>query len=459
MHIPTDDHGRLAVLAGTLITGDRRPPMADAVLLAADGRITWVGPRADATIPADATVIDARDAWVMPGLVEGHAHITSFASPAYHPDAPPPFHDAPPLLDAFARAGVTTIRDTGGPSLTALRTLQTHTGPWPRLIGSGPNLDGLPGGPWKGMWKTEDPAEVVEFVAREADAGVDFIKLYAWMSAEVMAAAVEASHRRGLRVAAHVGHTLTALDAIRLGVDALEHVRMGPELLDDDGLTALAALGPSPRPHGDTRAWRFADPDGPKADALIATMVSQGTTLTPTLAVHDVILRGDGAHDHGEAMADDVAAAIGLHHDATELRPAQDPELAARSAAEYTGLARFVARAADAGVRICAGSDTPSGSVAPGAGIHHEMALLVEAGLAPAAVLHAATGATAELLGRSHRFGTLTPGLAADVLVLDADPLADITATTAVRTVLREGRVLHTTVPAATPAAAAPVPA
>jgi imidazolonepropionase-like amidohydrolase len=443
---PPDGTGRMAVLAGTLVPGDGRAALTDALVLAQDGRITWVGRRSEGVVPDDAVVVDASDGWVLPGLVEGHAHITSFASAAYHPDAPPPLHDAPLLLDAFSRWGVTTIRDTGGPELGALRTLQAHTGPWPRLFGSGPNLDGNPGGPWKGMWKSDDPVEAVEFVAREADAGVDFVKVYAWMTPEVLAAVVEASHRRGLRVAGHVGHLVTAREAVRLGVDALEHVRVGRELLDEAGTAAWHALPRRPRDEmSDTRPWRFVDPDGAAVDELLGYLVEHGTWLTPTLAVHEVIAGGHG-HEHGTSP--EITAAIDLHRDATSARGEPSEEDRRWAALEFERICRFVARAHEAGVRICAGSDTPSGSVAPGSGIHRELELLVAAGISPAEAIRSATSRTAELLGRSAVLGSVTPGTFADLVVTGTDPLADVSATRDIRTVLLAGRQVHTAVPA-----------
>jgi imidazolonepropionase-like amidohydrolase len=441
-HPAPNGTGRLAVLAGTLLPGDGRAPIPDALVLAQGDRITWVGRRSEGVVPADAVVVDASDGWVLPGLVEGHAHITSFASPAYHPDAPPPFHDAPLLLEAFARWGVTTIRDTGGPELGALRTLQTHTGPWPRLFGSGPNLDGNPGGPWKGMWKSDDPAEAVEFVAREAEAGVDFVKVYAWMTPEVLAAVVEASHRRGLKVAGHVGHLVSAREAVRLGVDALEHVRVGRELLDEAGQAAWAALPTRPRDEmSDTRPWRFIDPDGAAVDELLGFLVEHGTWLTPTLAVHEAIAGGHG-HDHDTSP--EITAAIQLHRDATSAKAEKSADDERWGHVEFDRICRFVARAHEAGVRICAGSDTPSGSVAPGSGVHRELELLVAAGIAPAEAIRSATSRTAELLGQTPHLGSVTPGTLADLLVLDADPLADISATRSIRTVLLAGRQVHT---------------
>lgn len=443
---PPDGTGRLAVLAGTLVPGDGRTALADALVLAQDGRITWVGRRSEGTVPDDALVVDASDGWVLPGLIEGHAHITSFASAAYHPDAPPPFHDAPLLLDAFARWGVTTIRDTGGPELGALRRLQSHSGPWPRLYGSGPNLDGNPGGPWKGMWKSDDPAEAVEFVAREADAGVDFVKVYAWMTPEVLAAVVEASHRRGLRVAGHVGHLVSAREAVRLGVDALEHVRVGRELLDEAGTAAWHALPRRPRDEmSDTRPWRFIDPDGAAVDELLGYLVEHGTWITPTLAVHEAIAVG---HGHSHDTTPEITAAIQLHRDATSAKGEPSEEDRRWAGVEFERICRFVARAHEAGVRICAGSDTPSGSVAPGSGIHRELELLVAAGISPAEAIRSATSRTAELLGHGAVLGSVTPGTFADLVVTGADPLADVSATRAIRTVLLAGRQVHTAVPA-----------
>jgi imidazolonepropionase-like amidohydrolase len=443
--------GVLAVRAGTVITGDERAPLHDVVIVAEGGRISAVIPSGTRDIDdrlAGAQIIDASDRWVIPGLIEGHAHVTSFASAAYHPDDAPPYFAAPALLTEFIRRGITTIRDTGGPELAALHTLQTHDQPWPSLLGSGPNLDGLPGGPWKGMWKTEDVQEAIAFTEREADAGVDFVKVYAWMSREVMTAVVRTAHRRGLRVAAHLGHRVSVLDAIEIGVDALEHVRLGPELLDDAARKAYRELPSQPHSEkSDTRAWRFLDPDGDAVGVAIDRMVESGVHLVPTLAVHEASL---DPYD-GYVVDETVSAAIGAHHDAVSQRVLADADEARANAAQFARMVRFVGRAAAAGVRICVGSDTPSASVPPGQGTHREMELLHTAGMSTADVLRAATGTTASLLGRAAEFGTISGGSRADLVVLDRDPLADISATTAIGTVILGGAVVTTattTVPA-----------
>ncbi|GLZ54320.1 amidohydrolase family protein [Actinomycetospora sp. NBRC 106378] len=437
-----------AVLAGVVVPGDGGPPVHDAMILVEDGRIVSVGRRTERAVPEGAEVLDATDAWVVPGLTEGHAHVTSFASEAYHPHLEGRYRAAPLLMESFVRHGITTIRDTGGPDLGALNRLQTHGEAWPRLFGSGPNLDGHPGGPWKGMWKTDDPAEAVEFVAREADGGVDFIKVYAWMGEEVLAAVVRAAHRRGLRVAGHVGHRVTGRRAVELGVDALEHVRIGPELVPESDRAEFAALPHRPRDEmASTRAWRYVDVDGPLVEQVLTLLVEHGTWLTPTLTIFDTVLRRgrDHDHDHGHGAPDpdaDLRAAMARHKDATSAMVERDPEDERLGLLEFERLLAFVGRAHEAGVPIVAGSDTPSASVLAGAGLHDELALLVEAGLSPFEALTAATGEPARLLGTPRR-GVLRPGCPADLVVLDRDPLADVTATRAIRSVHLAGVAVH----------------
>lgn len=94
-----------------------------------------------------------------------------------------------------------------------------------------------------------------------------------------------------------------------------------------------------------------------------------------------------------------------------------------------------------AGVKILAGSDTPNPYVFPGTGLHEELALLVKAGLTPAEVLRAATVWPAEFLGRLDRAGNITPGKDADLVLLDRDPLADITNTRRISAVILKGKL------------------
>ena len=416
-----------AYVGALAVPGDGRAPIRDSVLLVAGGRVVALGP-ASTPIPADAVRVDLRGRYLLPGLTESHAHISGFASEAYHPDAPGKFRAAPPLMESLLRWGVTTVRDTGGPDLASTQALQKHGQAWPRFFGSGPNLDGHPGGPWKGMWKTDDPAEVRDLVEIEADAGMDFIKVYAWMGEEVMAEAIRTAHGFGLLVA---GHVVTAERAVELDIDALEHVRIGRELVPDDRLAELLALPGKPRDEmASSKPWRFVDLDSAPVDRVIDLLVRSGTYLTPTLAIFESHLdpeagaAGDASLHHHDSITGE------LQYDGTEAEAARH---------EFELMQAFVGRAHAAGVRICAGSDTPSPVLTPGESLHTELGLLVQAGLTPLQAIEAATQTPARLLGHAHEIGSLSNGHHADFVVLDANPLADIANTRTVETVVLGG--------------------
>ncbi len=442
---------RTAITGATVIRGDGRPEIPDGVVLIAGDRITVVGRSADVPIPADARVVDARGQFLLPGFIEAHAHLTSFVSEAYHPGAGE-FGVVEPVMDALLAHGVTTVRDTGGPDLESFQTLRHHTRAWPRVFASGPNLESLPGGPWLGMWKTDDPELAREFVRREAAAGVDFIKIYVFMGPEVLSAVVDEAHRLGLPVAAHVGHALTVEQAVRLGVDALEHVRVGPELLSEDGLAQFRALVPRPLDElASLRFWRWASPESREADRVIELLVDRGIVMTPTLVT---MLRLMGIEDpalpvrhpaSGEPTPE-LVAALGGHVDGDGTPrsagfSAEDRRLAQL---EFDAMSAFLARAVSAGLTVCAGSDSPSLPILPGQSLHDELALLVRSGLTPGQAITAATATPASLLGRSHELGTVDQGKLADLVLLADNPVRDIAASRSIRTVFLGGVELPT---------------
>jgi imidazolonepropionase-like amidohydrolase len=440
---PDETQGPVAYVGATAIPGDGRLPFTDSVLLVENGRIIALGDQ-HTPIPDAAVRVDLTGKFVLPGLTEGHAHVSGFASEAYHPDEPGAFRAAPPLMEDLLSWGVTTVRDTGGPDLESTQGLQRHSEVWPRFFGSGPNLDGSPGGPWKGMWKTEEPSEVGDLVTAEAEGGMDFIKVYAWMTEPVLLEAIRAAHRHGLPIAGHVGYTVTAERAVELGIDALEHIRIGPELIPADRMAEYRALPFRPRDEmAAVTPWRFIDLDSAAVDRVIGKFVRAGTYLTPTLAIHESHL-APASHSPGDKNFHDDSVTGELQHD-----PEDDVQVARM---QFDRIVEFVGRAYASGVRVVAGSDTPSPALPPGASLHRELALLVQAGLTPLQAIEAATYTPAKLLGRSHETGSLRLGNRADLVVLGADPLADITNSSAIETVLLAGRTVRTGAPLNGPA-------
>ena len=439
----------IALTGGRLVDGGGGPPADGAAVLIDGERIVWTGRAADAIIGDGFRRIDTTGHTILPGLVDAHAHVAAVMCGAELQT-----QDASAFgsffIDQFLRFGVTAVRDTGSPDTgPEFQLLREGRRDWPRFVGSGPNLDGAPGGPWPGLRVVDDPELGRCAVRGLAAQGVDFVKTYVWMPSATLAAVVEAAHAAGLPVAAHAGHILTADEAVRIGVDALEHVRIGPELLSEEKREALKAL--RTRDYDwlfDFRAWRFADLAGAETDRLIQLLLDRRIFLTPTLSVARAVLMGD---DEAITRPPGIGA---LPDDVREQWHAESFTLDWE--AEDFGWGRielerqmeFVGLAASAGVRVAAGTDTPNPFVLPGQSMHDELELLVSSGLTPMQAIVAGTSRAAELLGLADRIGAVKPGYFADLLVVRGDPVSSITATRSVALVIKSGRIVYTEDPA-----------
>jgi imidazolonepropionase-like amidohydrolase len=417
----------LAITGGTVVdvrTGELHPNTTIVI----DGeRIASVG----AEFPETAQVIDASGAWLLPGLVDMHAHTTGDLKDRLH--------------HLYLAYGVTTVRDTGG-NLTLLRLLKdrlesgTHTGP--RIFFAGPLLDGATP-VWPPMSIMVDTPEraraAVQFLASQ---GVDFIKVYNWVPEASLEVILDTAHQLGLRVTGHVPRTITMTRAIQLGMDCLEHIRItGRELLSAE---EADRIDPLPVARRETLLWERFQLESEPMERLIRLVADSRVFLDPTLLV-DTALSLDGyAIDTENPANADIPADV-RNAFAREERPSifDTSEVSLEVARDgFRKRQRLVGMLHQAGARLLAGTDCYGlGKQLPGLGLQNELALLVESGLSPLAALQAATLTAADALGQSDRLGTLDPGKLADIVVVEGDPLADIHNARRVRTVLKAGRV------------------
>jgi len=433
-----------AIQGATIIDGTGRPPVRDATLVILDDRIDAVFRPGEVELPADAEVLDGRGKTVLPGLMDGHTHIAGLADDSFVVSEDP-FATVDHFMREYLRSGVTTLRDTGNfdPD-AALQHMRANDGPdWPRYYGAGPVLDGPadPPAPWRWLWVMKDEADVRAHVHSLKAKGVDFLKVYMWLPAPLLRALIEEAHSVGMRVTGHLGIKVTAEQGVRLGVDCLEHVRIGPELLTDEGRAKLEATT--------TRAldaiaswkpWRFIDPAGAKADALIELLAERGTYWNPTLTWSQSILASDVPEIREPATYDRVPDAVKKtwnEFSYTFDYTAEDFELAKF---ELEQQMRFVGRAAAGGVRVMCGTDTLNPSVIPGSAVHDELALLVRSGLSPVRAIQGATQLVAEALGIQAEVGTLEHRKLADVVLVDGDASEDVSNTRRVVAVFKGGQ-------------------
>jgi imidazolonepropionase-like amidohydrolase len=427
----------LTIRGATLIDGRGGPPLADAAVRSEDGRVVAVGP--SSTLPPAPEEIDATGQFLIPGLVDMHVHV---GQPAVE------------RLPLFLAAGVTTALDLGG-QVAHLRRyremLASGERLGPRLLFTGPMLE--EGEPYEGFaaFSHRMTRPVEEEVAALADAGADAIKLYITIRPETARRAVQAAHARGLRVFIHQQATWGA-DAADAGVDCLEHLMVFGALAPEADRPDAGRMTPFEYGGWLWRWFHEVDLDGPRVRDQIGRLVDAGTALDPTLVLF-AARPGAMGDDMGATDVDDPERAPAVAYLASETvseiagRWAERRQAAAgaseaaraRTRAAWEKFLALVGLFHDAGGVVLAGTDCPNVAIVPGYSLHRELELLTRTGMSAMDVLIAATRRAAERLDRAHEFGTIEPGRSADMLLLTADPLADIRNTRHIERVIARG--------------------
>jgi imidazolonepropionase-like amidohydrolase len=403
----------VALIGGTVVdvVGERCVP--DQTVLVSEDRILDVGPRAEVAIPPDARQFDVTGQFVLPGLVDMHCHLT--------------MHDRGLPLELFLMNAVTTVRDPGG-AMAQQRLLreqvQAGTKLGPRLLIAGELLDGNPP-VWPDMTHLVDtPERGVAAVRHLAAQGADCVKIYNHVPPEVLASVIAVARELGLPVIGHVPRRMSMLQAIKAGMNGLEHIRItGSDFLPPERASQLDMLPVSER---EPRLWELIELGEPWIDSLIEDMVGHDVTLDPTLLIDDVI------YDQGIAGQADHPDNAYLPEQSRDSAAAEDVPVIMTMPDEVRALARdaepkrreFVRQCWQAGVRVTAGTDGAGlGRLLPGFGLHHEIALLRDSGLPPFASLQAATISAARALNLADQIGSVEAGKRADLGVWSADPV------------------------------------
>lgn len=400
----------ITILHARLIDGLGGQPIEDAAVILQGGKITYAGPASSAKVPQGSQILDGKGKSLMPGLADMHVHLQggwdgiSMDLLGYQR-----------YLNAMLYAGITTVLDTGDyqPWILQLRQ-EAASGHLlgPRIYCTGAMIDAADPA-WPDLaYALSSRTQIPELVQRDKRAGVDLIKGYANLSDRMLRRLVEEAHKEKIRVVIDQWERNGSPDLVQTGIDGFAHAptrRMAADdiqLIQERGLFVITTL--TVEEYSARRRLaelKFLD------EPLIAD-------TTPPWFLTE--LRAEAARNLSEAEKSEVQ----------------------KSSAGFEEMKRNVKKLLDAGVLLAAGTDAPYPGVFQGEAIHHELELLVAAGLTPLQAIRLATFNAARMMHAEEEWGSLQAGRAANVVIVAGNPAERISDTRKIDAVIFNGKIL-----------------
>ncbi|HEX6884351.1 MAG TPA: amidohydrolase family protein [Planctomycetota bacterium] len=421
--------GLVALVGGSVIDGTGAAPRPGCTVLIEDQRIRAVGE--GLAVPEGAEVVDVTGLTLVPGLIDMHGHLFTNVGAGMA-------SQLVPFARLYLAGGVTSVFTAGEEdpeAALAFRDAQRageESGT--RVYSAGPYMNHVGG--VAGFMPGVAGADEARAKLREWKDRIDGVKVYMEITPEEFAAVIEEAHAAGLTVTGHLG-SLTASQAIDLGIDRLEH-----------GIYAMSEFGqPNPADPFDLEyLYGLAEIDfstGVGA-ALIDKIVASGTVLDPTIVILESVFAGplELVPDWQRYLAPPVAQQLGQVGQALRslraaaLEPEEWDELVERVLDKQRELVR---RVHQKGGKVVGGTDPVFADVLPGHGLHREAEHFVLAGLDELEAIRACSLSAAEALGLEAELGSIAPGKLADLVVVEGDPSTDIKALGRTRSVYQAG--------------------
>ncbi len=430
---------KLVIRGATVVDGTGRKALVDAVVVVEGERIVAVGPRADVPIPDGARVIEAEGKFLAPGLVDAHIHFFQSAGIYTRPDIVDLRHVVSyedevasiraRLVDTFHQylaAGVTAVVDMGGPHWNfEVRKRAEGMADAPRVAVAGPLISTVArpqldlGDP--PIIQVSNIKEARKLVREQLKDNPVFIKIWYILppsgdpqeNLPLVKAVIDEAHKGGARVAVHATQLETARAAVKAGADILVH-SVDDQLVDE---------------------------------AFVKLVKERNIIYITTIVVYegyaDVFSRDIHLSEFEKLRGDPVAMASWQELD----RPVDPGEVARRQQrverlrSAQTIQMENLKRLHGAGITVAAGTDAGNIGTLPGPSMHRELELMAAAGIPPADIIVSATRNAAMVGEAVPRYGTIEPGKLADMLLLSADPLADIGNYRLIERVIKGGTV------------------
>ncbi|HJP91430.1 MAG TPA: amidohydrolase family protein [Pyrinomonadaceae bacterium] len=384
----------IAIVGATLIDGRGGPPVSDSAVVIRGDRIELVGTRSSIKIPTGAEVVNAKGLTLLPGLIDSHFHIDG----------------DDPLPALYLSHGITSLRDPGQWT-EAYDAARKAAAPIPRLFLCGPHLDSPPAAYPADSYIVRDPDETRLAVNRFVDEGASAIKVYFRLPLALIKVAIETAHSRGVPVMGHL-EIVDARNAIAAGIDGIEHATsFGTALLplrEAEKYRQAVLADNNARREGRYQVWNSIDLTTAQAKSLFKLIVDRGVVVSPTLAVFE---RQPGDKDTTQ---------VHVH--------------------AFKQMEAFVGLAKKAGAKVVVGSHSDVPHAKRGWAYQRELELLVESGLTPMEAIVAGTMENARYFRIQDRLGSVEPGKLADLVLVEGDPLKDISNMRRIKRVMLNGQ-------------------
>jgi len=421
---PAEGQGTVAIRNATVISMVPAAPATRGTVIVRDGKIAEIGPPERIRVPEGATVVDGTGKYLIPGLFEMHAHTSKSRASA---------------LGLYVLHGVTTLRDQGSEHAEVLRwrrEVLAGTRVGPRMLIAGPYLESLRNiermrrdppesrvEPFeRARIAVGTPADARRIIDSLAGLELDHFKIRTVQDRETYLALARAARARGKRLTGHVVSASPAL-FLEAGQDGVDHGF--PPSLDSLPREERMAF------------WR--------------ALAQRDVGMVPTLVVvTESVFR---PLSYFRALVSDSQPAVHplrpylsafLLQDWREQVEEVSPQRVEYFRGAWPVALKHVREMREAGVRLMAGSDVAVLNVFPGGSLHEEIRLLVDSvGMSPLEALASATRKPAEWLGLADSVGTIAPGKVADLVLLDADPLASIANTRRISAVVLRGKLFQ----------------
>jgi hypothetical protein len=419
----------------TVIDGTGATAKPDMTVVMIGDRITTLGKSRKVRVPVNAQVVDATGKYLIPGLWDMHVHVFRNASQR------PPNEYYFPL---FIANGITGVRDmwTKLDKVAQVelwrKQFTQKPGTVPRFGAVGTVVDGLPA-----TWPNSDTVSTADEARRMVDrlkaGGIDFVKVYWNLSREAYFAIADEAKKQRIPFAGHVPFSVDAFEASESGQRSIEHLD-GISLTCSTQEARLRVIDPNDLAPGKYQQQVFDTYDEQKCARLFSRFARNRTWQVPTLSVFQ------RSNSNPNSLANDerlkyipMTEREEWKRFITRLQKRTPEQNAQRRLQMYSKLIQGMRRA---GVEFMAGTDLGNEYLYPGFSLHDELVLLVQAGLTPMEALQAATRNPAKFLGRLDSLGTIEKGKIADLVLLDANPLENISNTQRINAVVVNGRYL-----------------